>query len=209
MIECFKRTTNAWRPSLSLPFWPWSLPESFASPIRMQRPERTSQAGTVNEITIAPGYSWSYQATFPSDLTAEIAISFEINKLGDNATLDGHTLKIGTIANSMAGNSYNIVLKAYHTASEQASHQWIRINVNAEMSMDYSGCINEILKGASQNITLSSQGGIGTVAWSTISMPAGLTLSNNTISGTPSEVGLNTIQVKANSSQEQTKDLEI
>ncbi len=45
--------------------------------------------------------------------------------------------------------------------------------------------------------------------WYTISMPAGLTLSNNTISGTPSEVGLNTIQVKANSSQEQTKDLEI
>ena len=165
--------------------------------------------GTVNEIRIAPGYSWSYTSTFPSDLEDGTVMSLEKNELGDIATIDGHTLKIDTIPSNKAGTSYNIVLKAYHAESEQTAYQWIRITVNTAMSVSHSGCINEIIKGSSQNIDLKSEGGIGTVTWTASEMAPGLTLSGNKISGVPTQVGANTIVLKATSSQGESKDLTI
>jgi|GEM_PF-666779 len=165
--------------------------------------------GTVNEITIAQGYSWSYTATFPSDLTAGVVLSFQTNELGSVATINGHTLSINGITESHAGNKYNIVLKAVHADSEQTSYQWIRITVNNAMSVSHSGCINEIIKGATQTIQLTSSGGIGTVTWSAVSLPAGLTLSGSTVSGTPSTVGLNTVEVQATSDKGESIPLSI
>lgn len=165
--------------------------------------------GTVNEISIAPGYSWSYTSTFPSDLEAGTVLTFEVNELDAVATIEKHTLKISAIPANMAGNAYNIVLKAYHAESDQTAFQWIRITVNNAMSVSYTGCINEIIKGASQTIDLKSEGGIGTVTWTATTMAAGLTLSGNKITGTPTQVGANTIVLKATSSKGESKDLTI
>ncbi len=165
--------------------------------------------GNANEIEIAPGYSWSYTSTFPSDLEDGTVMSLEKNELGDIATLDKHTLRIGTIPSDKAGASYNIVLKAYHGDSGQTAYQWIRITVNDAMSVSCTGCINEIIKGSSQNIDLKSEGGIGTVTWTASEMAPGLTLDGNRISGVPTKVGANTIVLKATSSQGESKDLTI
>ena len=165
--------------------------------------------GTVNEISIAPGYSWSYTSTFPSDLEAGTVLTFEVNELDAVATIEKHTLKISAIPANMAGNAYNIVLKAYHAESDQTAYQWIRITVNNAMSVSYTGCINEIIKGTSQTIDLKSEGGIGTVTWAATTMAPGLTLSGNRITGTPTQVGANTIVLKATSSKGESKDLTI
>ena len=170
--------------------------------------------GEVNEITIAPGYSWSYTAKFPSDLESGVVLSFEQNELAGIATISGLTLSVNGITSTYAGNSYNIVLKATHADSGQTSYQWIRIIVNQAMSVNHSGCIDEIISGASQTINLLSEGGIGTVTWSEVSsLPAGLTLSGSTISGVPTTIGTNTIQVRATSTvngvAQQTMDVEI
>lgn len=164
--------------------------------------------GDVNEIEIAPGYSWSYTATFPSDLTAGTVLSFAVNELNTNATISGHNVSI-IIPTGFQAGSYNVVLEATHAASGQTAYQWIRITVNEALSLDYSGCITEIVQGTAQNITLTSTGGIGTVTWAATSLPQGLTLSNNVISGTPTTIGLNTIQVTATSDRGETRDLEI
>ena len=165
--------------------------------------------GTVNEISIAPGYTWSYTSTFPSDLEAGTVLTFAVNELDTVATIEKHTLKISAIPANMAGNAYNIVLKAYHAESDQTAYQWIRITVNNAMSVSYTGCLNEIIKGTSQTIDLKSEGGIGTVTWTATTMAPGLTLSCNRITGTPTQVGANTIVLKATSSKGESKDLTI
>ena len=158
--------------------------------------------GTVNEISIAPGYTWSYTSTFPSDLEAGTVLTFEVNELDAVATIEKHTLKISAIPANMA-------VKAYHAESDQTAFQWIRITVNNAMSVSYTGCINEIIKGTSQTIDLKSEGGIGTVSWTATTMAAGLTLSGNRITGTPTQVGANTIVLKATSSKGESKELTI
>ena len=152
--------------------------------------------GTVNEISIAPGYSWSYTSTFPADLEAGTVLTFEKNELEGVATIDNHTLKISAIPADKAGGRYNIVLKAYHVESDQTAFQWIRITVNSAMAVDYSGCLSEIVKGTSQTIDLKSTGGIGTVIWTASEMAPGLSLSGNKITGTPTQIGANKIVLK-------------
>lgn len=170
--------------------------------------EDLSGYGDVNEIEIAPGYSWSYTSTFPSDLEEGTVLSFAVNELNTNASITGHNLSIIIPAEFPVG-SYNVVLKAEHAASEQIGYQWLRITVNEAMALSYSGCINEIVQGATQSITLSSSGGIGAVTWREVSLPQGLTLSGNIVSGIPTTIGLNTIQMQAVSDKGETKDLEI
>lgn len=165
--------------------------------------------GTVNEISIAPGYTWSYTSTFPSDLEAGTVLTFAVNELDAVATIEKHTLKISAIPANMAGNAYNIVLKAYHAESDQTAYQWIRITVNNAMSVSYTGCLNEIIKGTSQTIDLKSEGGIGTVTWTATTMAPGLALSGNKITGTPTQVGANTIVLKATSDKGESKELTI
>ncbi len=180
-----------------------------AVPLSDATGENLTGYGTVNEISIAPGYSWSYTSTFPADLEAGTVLTFEVNEMDAVATIEKHTLKIAAIPANMAGNAYNIVLKAYHAESDQTAYQWIRITVNNAMSVSYTGCINEIVKGTSQTIDLKSTGGIGTVTWTATTMAPGLTLSGNKITGTPTQVGANTIVLKAKSSEGESKELTI
>lgn len=158
--------------------------------------------GSVNEIDIIPGYSWQYTSRFAADLTEGMALSFKINELDTNATLEGHTLKV-SIPNGYPAGSYNIVLMAEHAASGQteengrAAYQWIRINVNSDLSLSYTDCINQIIVGASQEINLVSEGGIGNYTWQSKQMPDGLSLQGSKVVGNPTTVGLNTIVVTA------------
>lgn len=170
--------------------------------------------GAVNEINIAPGYQWTYTATFPEDLEDGTETTLKINEMGSIATmgLTDHILKITKIPESMAGKRYNLVIEAVHAESGQTAHQWIRINVTNAMAVDHTGCINEIIKGASQNITLTATGGIGDISWKVktgTTLPAGLALSGNKVTGTPTQVGKNTINLTATSTQGESKDLTI
>ncbi len=169
----------------------------------------TDKYGSANEIKIAPGYNWTYTSTFPSDLEKGTELTFEVNELGDVAGIDGHTLKVNSIPSDIAGKSYNIVLKAYHSESDQTKYQWIRITVGASLTVDYANCINEIIKGTSQAIDLKSEGGLGTVTWRPVQMPDGLTLEGNKVTGTPTHVGANTIKLTASTQYGESKDLSI
>lgn len=171
--------------------------------------EDLSGFGDVNEISIAPGYTWTYTSTFPSDLEAGTVLSFEKNEIGSlYATISGHTLTV-SIPSGYTPGAYNIVLKAYHAESEQTAWQWIRITVNQALSVDYAGCVNEIIKGASQTMTLSSTGGIGTITWNAVSLPDGMTLMGNVVTGNPSTIGINEVKLQAVSDKGETKDLTI
>ena len=89
--------------------------------------------GNVNEIAIAPGYSWSYTATFPSDLEAGTVLSFQVNELNTNASITGHNVSV-IIPTDFEPGAYNLVLKAEHADSGQVAYQWIRITVNAALA---------------------------------------------------------------------------
>ena len=50
--------------------------------------------GSVNDIDIMPGYTWSYTSRFAADLTAGMVLDFKVNELNTNATIDGHKLTV-------------------------------------------------------------------------------------------------------------------
>ncbi len=177
----------------------------------------TVKYGAASEIAIAPGYQWSYTTTFPSDLEEGTTLSFAtdgetvLNELGSNATLNGHTLTVKIPANMDKGK-YNIVLMAEHEASGQteannkAVYQWIRLNVGSEMTTDYSEHITQILKSASQELTLKAETTVeGTIEWTmdTASSSPGFELKQNTesgewkVTGAPENVGANVIKLTA------------
>ena len=165
--------------------------------------------GDVNEIEIAPGYSWTYTATFPSDLEEGIVLSFAVNEMDDVATIKGHTLTVSAIPSNMAGNSYNLVLKAYHAESDQTAYQWIRMNVGQPLSVSCADAVSEIIKGTSATFNLKSEGGVGAVTWTATTMADGMKLEGSKVTGTPTKVGENTIVLKATTEKGESKDLTI
>ncbi len=166
--------------------------------------------GTVEEISISPGYQWTYTAEFNEAFGNDIALSFEKNELGSIATLSGMTLNVSKIPASMAGNKYNVVLKAYHAKSDQTEYQWIRFTVAQAMDITQSGLKEQIVKGDAQNITLSTTGGIGNITWSKVSGTNDLSVNSSTgkITGNPTTAGLNKITVKATSDKGESKTKE-
>ena len=176
--------------------------------------------GTANEIDIMPGYTWSYTSRFAEDLTEGMVLSFKVNELGENATIGTgqakHQLTI-SIPIGFTPGKYNVVLMAEHAASGQtedngrAAYQWIRVTVNNDLSLSYTDCINQIIAGASQEINLVSEGGIGDYTWVSKQMPAGLTLVGDKVTGVPTTIGLNTVVVTATPEQAgvESKDLTI
>lgn len=165
--------------------------------------------GKVSDIAIAPGYSWTYTATFPSDLEPGIELTFAVNELGDVATIKGHTLNVAAIPANMAGNSYNIVLKAYHAESEQTAYQWIRMNVGQSLSVSCADAVSEIIKGTSATFNLKSEGGVGAVTWTAVKMADGMKLERAKVTGAPTTVGENTIVLKASTEKGESKELTI
>lgn len=175
----------------------------------------SSTYGTPTTITIAPGYKYTYNVTVPTDLMAGTTVSAQVNDFATAGyssvvSISGKTVTVN-IASNVAAATYNLVLKAYHAASDQTAYQYIKFVVNSSMNVTSSGVVSSIIKGASETIQFSSNGGIGTVTWESVSMPAGLSLNTSTgkVTGTPTTVGKNTVTVKANSSSGESKQISV
>lgn len=170
----------------------------------------SSSYGTVYEIDLAPGFSYTYSPTYPSDLTVTTSIE-KYESTGITAAFtdsSNKTLKV-TVKDGITSGSYDLVLKASSTTGSitQTAYQHIRFNIVSGLSV--SGSINDIIKGASVNLTLQGTSEMGDVVWTVKSgttLPSGLTLSGNTVSGTPTAVGSQTVSLTATAAGE-TKDL--
>ncbi len=177
----------------------------------------TDLYGNVNEINIAPNYSWTYTLKFPADLAdSQLEVTAEINELGASCISFGQfsdetynedgvdykkiSMTVSGITDDYSGK-YNVVLKAYHEKSDQTKYQWIRIVVNDPLNITTAEVLESIILGSEKIIELTSEGGIGAVKWEASSVPDGMLLDADakTISGTPKTAGEKTIQVKATS----------
>lgn len=173
-----------------------------------------SKYGAVNEITIAPGYSWSYTLKFPADLvdsTSGLEVTDDVNDfktsgyssvvtIGEfSSEIDSEgkksiSVEITGITSDHAGKSYNVVLKAYHADSGQTKYQWIRIAVNQALSVEASEAVEKIINSDPFNLTLIATGGIGTVEWTLTQKPSWMSIGSTAdgkakISGTPDVIG--------------------
>ncbi|WII08826.1 putative Ig domain-containing protein [Methanomassiliicoccales archaeon LGM-DZ1] len=163
--------------------------------------------GTVYGIDLAPGFSYSYTPSYPSDLAVTTTIE-KYESAGISASMSGKTLSV-SVKDGVTSGSYDIILKASSSTGgvSQTAYQHIRINVVSGLSV--SGSINDIIKGASVSFTPSGSSGMGAVTWSVksgTSLPAGLTLSGGKVTGTPTAVGTQTVSLTATAAGE-SKDL--
>ena len=167
-----------------------------------------TEYGVVHEVEAVAGCSWTYQTEFT--IESGVKVTFEVNEMGDIATIDGHDLKIANIPANMAGNSYNIVLKANHAESVQTIYQWIRITVNQPLSVYYEPKVDKIVAGNSVDFNLMHTGGTGEITWTVVGgMPNGMQLKGSKVTGTPTAIGKNTITLRADASYGASEQLTI
>lgn len=164
--------------------------------------------GQVYEVDLAPGFQYTYTPTYPSDLEVTVSIQ-EYEEEGLNASVSGGTLTV-TVKDGVTSGSYDIVLMSVTNTAGlyQELPRHIRINVVEGLSV--SGSINNIIVGASVDFTPQASSGMTeNIDWSVKGdLPAGLAFSNGKVTGTPTQVGLNTLTLTANAGGE-TKDLAI
>ena len=167
--------------------------------------------GQVNEINIGPGYSWTYTPTFPSDLTEFITVSLQVNDLPASADVSGGTVSVTIPSDTTVGDRYNVVIKASMTSPvTQTSYQWVRFTVVS--GLDVSGTINDIIAGSDIDFTPTGTASGQTVTWSVkqgTQLPAGLSLMDGKVTGTPTTIGTNTVSLTATSQYGESKDLVI
>ena len=166
--------------------------------------------GTPTNINIAPGYRWTYTPDFPSDLTQYLTVSLQVND-SNVGSVSGKTVTVNIPTNASAGTKYNVVIKATMTSPvTQTAYQYVTFTVVSGLSV--SGTINDIIKGSNINFTPTGTSGMGTVTWAVTSgktLPAGLTLSNGKVSGTPTALGAQTVYLTATAPGGETKNLEV
>ncbi len=164
--------------------------------------------GTPTNINIAPGYKWVYTPDFPSDLTQYLTVTLKVN---DSAvgSVSGKTVTVTIPSNASAGTKYNVVIKATMTSPvSQTAYQYVTFTVVSGLSV--SGTINDIIKGSNINFTPTGTSGMGAVTWTVTSgksLPAGLTLSNGVVSGTPTSTGTQTVYLTATAPGGESKNL--
>lgn len=168
--------------------------------------------GTVHEIKVAPNFRWTYTPTYPSDLTVTTTIQTQGTNTGSSATsstiksggtwasMSGGTLTVTVPGVTAAGTVYDVILKASVTTPiAQTAYQYVRVIVTNGLAV--SGSINDIIEGASVNFSPTASSDVSEiVTWSITSgksLPAGLTLSGNIVSGTPTIVGTNMLFLTA------------
>lgn len=166
--------------------------------------------GTISEFNLAPGFRWTYTPTYPSDLS----VSTSILKQGTNtssgtssnitsgswASISGSTVTVTVPTNTSVGTVYDIILKATTSTGgvSQTAYQYIRANITSGLTA--LGTASDVILGNPTTVSLSASSSMGSVTWSVTSgktMPAGLSLSGSTVSGTPTKVGSNTIYLTA------------
>ena len=166
--------------------------------------------GQPTNINIAPGYRWTYTPDFPSDLTQYLTVSLKVND-SNVGSVSGKTVTVNIPSNASAGTKYNVVIQASMTSPvAQTAYQYVTFTVVGGLSV--SGTINDIIKGSNINFTPSGTSGMGEVTWAVTSgktLPAGLTLSNGKVTGTPTTIGENTVYLTATAPGGETKNLEV
>ncbi len=166
--------------------------------------------GTPTNINIAPGYRWTYTPDFPSDLTQYLTVSLQVND-SNVGSVSGKTVTVNIPTNASAGTKYNVVIKATMTSPvSQTAYQYVTFTVVSGLSV--SGTINDIIKGSNINFTPTGTSGMGEVTWAVTSgktLPAGLSLSNGKVSGTPTALGAQTVYLTATAPGGETKNLEV
>ncbi|MFA7031529.1 MAG: putative Ig domain-containing protein [Candidatus Methanomethylophilaceae archaeon] len=166
--------------------------------------------GSPTNINIAPGYRWTYTPDFPSDLTQYLTVSLQVND-SNVGSVSGKTVTVNIPTNASTGTKYNVVIKATMTSPvSQTAYQYVTFTVVSGLSV--SGTINDIIKGSNINFTPTGTSGMGTVTWAVTSgktLPAGLSLSNGVVSGTPTALGAQTVYLTATAPGGETKNLEV
>ena len=169
----------------------------------------SSTYGEPTNINIAPGYRWTYTPEFPSDLTKYLTVSLKVND-GSVGSVSDKTVTVNIPSNASVGTVYNVVIQASMTSPvSQTAYQYVTFTV--VNGLDVSGTINDIIKGSDINFTPTGTSDMGTVVWTVTSgksLPAGLSLKDGVVSGTPSELGLQTVYLTA-AAKGQTKNLEV
>ena len=169
----------------------------------------SSTYGEPTNINIAPGYRWTYTPEFPSDLIDYLTVSLKVND-GNIGSVSGRTVTVTIPSNASVGTVYNIVIQASMTSPvAQTAYQYVTFTVVS--GLDVSGTIYDIIKGSSISFTPTGTSEMGAVAWTVTpgkTLPAGLSLTNGTVTGTPTEIGLQTVYLTATANG-QTKDLEV
>ena len=165
--------------------------------------------GTPTNINIAPGYRWTYTPDFPSDLTQYLTVSLKVND-SNVGSVSGKTVTVNIPTNASTGTKYNVVIQASMTSPvSQTAYQYVTFTVVNGLSV--SGTINDIIKGSNINFTPIGTSDMGDVTWAVTSgktLPAGLTLSNGKVTGTPTALGEQTVYLTATANG-QSKDLEV
>jgi len=166
--------------------------------------------GQPTNINIAPDYRWTYTPDFPSDLTQYLTVSLQVND-SNVGSVSGKTVTVNIPTNASAGTKYNVVIKATMTSPvSQTAYQYVTFTVVSGLSV--SGTINDIIKGSSISFTPTGTSGMGTVTWAVQSgktLPAGLSLSNGKVSGTPTALGAQTVYLTATAPGGETKNLAV
>ena len=154
--------------------------------------------GSPTNIDIAPGYQWRYTAEFPSDLSEYVTVSLKVND-GNVGSVSGKAVTVTIPKTAAVGTVYNVVIQASMTQPvSQTSYQYVTFTVVAGLSV--SGTINDIIKGSAINFTPTGSSSMGSVVWTVTSghtLPAGLSLSNGKVTGTPTNTGLQTVYLTA------------
>ncbi len=165
--------------------------------------------GEPTNINIAPGYRWTYTPEFPSDLTQYLTVSLKVND-SNVGSVSGKTVTVNIPTNASVGTKYNVVIQASMTSPvAQTAYQYVTFTV--VNGLNVSGTINDIIKGSNIDFTPTGTSDMGAVAWAVTSgkaLPAGLSLSNGKIVGTPTEIGLQTVYLTATANG-QSKNLEV
>lgn len=172
-------------------------------------------AATATEITIAPGMKYTYTPTFPSDLNPTVTIKTQgVGASGTGGTwgsMSGKTLTVNVPAGTTAGSTYQVTLLATTTNPTQSVEIPILFNIAASASA--SGTQANIVTGTAINFTPTVTG-MGTFTWAVTSgktLPAGLSLNASTgkVTGTPTGMGAQTINLTATSSYGEKANLTV
>lgn len=163
--------------------------------------------GDATNIDIAPGFRWTYTPEFPSDLSQYVTVSLKVND-ENVGSVSGKTIIVNIPANAQEGTVYNVVIQASMSQPvQQTAYQYVTFTVVSGLTV--SGTINDIIKGSKIDFTPIGQSDMGNVTWAIKSgtdLPAGLTFSNGKVTGTPTTLGLQRIQLTA-TALGQTADL--
>ena len=128
--------------------------------------------GNVNPIDIAPGFSWTYTASFNIEGTVLSAAVNDFQTAGfeDAVSIDGMNVVV-TIPEGASG-AYNLVLQGYHAESEQYAYQWIQFNVKDGIAITPSGeILNNAVVGTPVNFEISATAGYVAVSRKEFAIP--------------------------------------